>query len=103
MEGGDTWAFDSQTSLHDLFNISGTTDGNSDLSNISGENIFATMNWSYTGTNSYIDHLEPLGNAFTAFRNPDAGRTRRHCEIGCRYPGDWKDSYGGSSCNGLLR
>ena len=72
MEGGDTWAFDAQTSLHTLFNIEGTTDGNNDLSNIAGENIFAAMNWSYTGTNSYIDQLEPLGDAVTAFRNPDA-------------------------------
>ena len=72
MEGGDTWAFDAQTSLHTLFNIEGTTDGNNDLSNITGENIFAAMNWSYTGTNSYIDQLEPLGDAVTAFRNPDA-------------------------------
>jgi Secretion system C-terminal sorting domain len=72
MEGGDTWAFDTQTTLHTLFNINGTTDGNSDLSNIAGEDIFASMNWSYAGTNSYIDHLEPLGDAITAFRNPDA-------------------------------
>jgi len=37
MEGGDTWYYDNQTSVHPMFNIQGLSDGSSDLSNILGQ------------------------------------------------------------------
>ena len=71
MEGGDTWSFDNQTAVHTMFNINGVDDGNNDLGTILG--IYGTftedMNFSYSGDNSYIDHLEPIGPAVLIFEN----------------------------------
>jgi len=63
MEGGDTWAFDSQTSLHNMFGLTGVSDGTSDLSNLEGiDGTFTEgMEFGYNGGNSYIDHLSPAG------------------------------------------
>ena len=71
MEGGDTWAFDNQTVVHTMFNINGVDDGNNDLGTILG--IYGTftedMNFSFSGDNSYIDHLEPISPAVLIFEN----------------------------------
>jgi len=63
MEGGDTWAFDSSTTLHNMFGLSPVADGSADLLVISGVNGTFTegLVFSYTGGNSYIDRLDENG------------------------------------------
>ncbi len=73
MEGGDCWAYDSARSVYNgHFGISGDADGSGDLSTVNG--IAGTMtdgmSFSYTGGNSYIDHISPTGGAVLIFRNP---------------------------------
>ncbi len=70
MEGGDTWAYDTATSVHPYFNINGLVDGTGDLSTVNGYDFFDGMTWSYSGENAYIDHLAPIGTAVTLFSNP---------------------------------
>jgi len=71
MEGGDTWAYDTQTAVHPMFNIDGTDDGSGDMSTVSG--IAGTftegMSFSYSGENSWMDHLEPIDDAFVILEN----------------------------------
>jgi len=71
MEGGDTWAYDPQTAVHDLFSINGISDGSGDLGTISGMSGTFTedLSFSYSGDNDYIDHIAPLGDAFAIFSN----------------------------------
>lgn len=71
MEGGDTWAFDTQTAVHAMFNINGTDDGSSDLGTINGFSGTFTegMSFSYSGENNWIDHLAPLSTAFSILAN----------------------------------
>ena len=71
MEGGDTWAFDSQTAAHAMFNINGEDDGTNDMSTVAGQPGTFTegMSFSYDGTNSYMDHLSPIGSAFLILEN----------------------------------
>ncbi len=75
MEGGDTWAFDSPTPVHAMFNISGDADGNSDLATLNGQAGTFTegMEFSYSGENNWIDHISPTGNAFLVFNNDAVG------------------------------
>ena len=63
MEGADTWAFDSSTSLHSMFGIAPEADGSADLSIINGVDGTFTegMTFSYNGGNSYIDRILPSG------------------------------------------
>jgi hypothetical protein len=69
MEGGDTWAFDPATAVHPYFHIDGLTDGAGDAGPIAGAAGTFTegMYFNYTGGNSYIDHLAPIGSAFAIF------------------------------------
>jgi len=71
MEGGDTWAYDTQTAVHELFNINGTNDGSGNLGTIIGMGTTLTedMSFNYSGENSYIDQLATLGDAFIIFHN----------------------------------
>ncbi len=71
MEGGDTWAYDTQTAAHFLFNINGTNDGSSDMGTVQGQTTTFTegMSFNYSGANSYMDHLEPIGEAFIILEN----------------------------------
>jgi PKD repeat protein len=71
MEGGDTWAYDTQTAVHSMFNTDGTSDGSADLSTINGITGTFTegMTFEYSGDNNYIDHLAPIGSAFTILSN----------------------------------
>ena len=71
MEGGDTWYYDAQTAVHPMFNIQGVSDGSGDLGTILGQNGYFTegMSFSYSGENSYIDHINPISPAFTIFVN----------------------------------
>ncbi len=71
MEGGDAWAFDTQTSAHELFNIEGITDGADDLGTILGESnsIMNGYSFEYDGFNSYIDHIVPKSGGLLIFSN----------------------------------
>jgi len=71
LEGGDTWAFDSQTAVHTMFNINGTDDGSGDMGTVQGQTgtIAEGMSFSYSGENSWMDHLEPIGAAVTILKN----------------------------------
>ena len=77
MEGGDTWYYDPPTPVHPMFNINGTSDGSGDLGTILGQAGTFTegMTFSYTGENSWIDHLTSIPPAQVIFRNqsPDYG------------------------------
>ncbi len=73
MEGGDCWAYDSSRTIYNgHFGINGTSDGSGDLSTVLGETetMCDGMSFSYTGGNSYIDHISPTGGAVQIFRNP---------------------------------
>ena len=71
MEGGDTWFYDSQTAVHPLFSLNATSDGGSDLSTVAGKTGTFTegMSFSYSGDNSWIDHIEASGSATDIFEN----------------------------------
>ncbi|MCD4696714.1 MAG: PKD domain-containing protein, partial [Bacteroidales bacterium] len=71
MEGGDTWAWDSQTAVHPMFNLNGVLDGTSDMGTVLGQNGTFTegMSFIYSGENSYMDHLEEVFPAFLIFEN----------------------------------
>jgi len=73
MEGGDTWAYDSQTAGHEMFNINGTDDGTSDMTIVSGKAGTFTegMSFSYSGENNWMDHIEPISPAFLILENQD--------------------------------
>jgi len=71
MEGGDTWAYDSQTAVHSMFNLNGVEDGSGDMGTVLGQSGTFTegMSFNYSGDNSYMDHLEPISPAFMIFEN----------------------------------
>ena len=75
MEGGDTWAYNSATPVHPMFNINGEANGNSDLSTINGQDgTFASgMTFAYDGENSYIDHISATGSGELLFANEAVG------------------------------
>ena len=64
MEGGDTWCWDTSTSVHPYFGTwlkgaSGCDDGSGDLATINGLSGTFTdgMSWNYNGDNNWIDHI----------------------------------------------
>jgi len=71
MEGGDTWAYDTQTAVHIMFSLTGSADGSGDLGTLSGQSAAFTtgMSFNYSGENSYIDHIDPSGTSFSLFHN----------------------------------
>jgi hypothetical protein len=71
MEGGDTFAFDSETAVHPYFYINGLSDGAGDAGPIQGAvgTFTEGMLFQYSGTNSYMDHIEPLTGAEAIFIN----------------------------------
>jgi hypothetical protein len=71
MEGGDTWAYDDQTPVHPMFNIKGLSDGSNGLNYILGKDSTFTegLLYSYAGDDSWIDQIEPEGDAFTIFQH----------------------------------
>jgi PKD repeat protein len=71
MEGGDTWAYDSQTAVHSMFNINGVADGTGDMGTVLGQSGTFTegMSFNYSGDNSYMDHLETISPAVMIFEN----------------------------------
>ncbi len=77
MEGGDTWFYDDSTDVHQFFNINGLSDGNGDLAEIVGveDGFLSWFSFTYAGTNSYIDQIEPVNNAMLllASESPEYG------------------------------
>lgn len=71
MEGGDTWYYDQQTPVHQMFNVNAVADGSSDLGTINGATATFTdgMVFTYSGENNYIDHIDPINPAFSIFTN----------------------------------
>jgi len=71
MEGGDTWYYDTQTAVHEMFYINATGDGSSDLSTQLGQagTFTAGMTFAYQGENNWIDHLEPMAPAVAVLKN----------------------------------
>ncbi|MCA8960017.1 MAG: S8 family serine peptidase, partial [Planctomycetes bacterium] len=73
LEGGDTWAFDTATTLHGLFSIDGVADGTGDLAQVAGTGIatcdLTGIDLDYVGENAWIDHLAPLAGAWTIQSN----------------------------------
>ncbi|NCC73146.1 MAG: T9SS type A sorting domain-containing protein [Sphingobacteriia bacterium] len=71
MEGGDTWYYDPQTSVHSMFKIDPVEDGSSNLSTIAGQEGTFTegLSFAYNGDNSYIDHIEAILPAVKIFQN----------------------------------
>ncbi|MCK4407187.1 MAG: hypothetical protein KAV44_05900, partial [Bacteroidales bacterium] len=71
MEGGDTWYYDTQTTVHSYFKINPTADGSSDLSTINGQSgsITEGLSYAYAGENNWIDHISPISPAELIFKN----------------------------------
>jgi hypothetical protein len=71
MEGGDTWYYDPSTPVHSMFNINPVSDGSGDLGTIQGVTGTFTegMSFSYTGENSWIDHISNIPPAYMIFNN----------------------------------
>jgi hypothetical protein len=71
MEGGDTWYYDSQTAVHSMFNLDGVADGTSDMGTVLGQagSFTQGMTFSYTGENSWMDHINPIAPAVQIFMN----------------------------------
>ncbi len=65
MEGGDTWAFDDATTVHEYFNIQGLSDGGGDLFDVIGMEggFLSWFSFSYAGMNNYIDQIGPMDSA----------------------------------------
>gem|GEM_PF-563697 len=65
IEGGDTWAYDSQTAVHSMFGISGVADGTSDMEQLLGQagSITEGLTFFYNGDNNYMDHIEAMDGA----------------------------------------
>jgi agmatine deiminase len=77
MEGGDCWAYDSSRTIYNgHFGINGTADGAGDLATVLGQTSTFTqgMTFSYSGMNSYIDHISPTGSAYAIFKNQTDGQ-----------------------------
>lgn len=71
LEGGETWAYDTQTAVHPMFNITGESDGLNDLSTIHGqaETFTDGMSFLYDGDNILIDHISPVSPAVLILEN----------------------------------
>jgi hypothetical protein len=77
MEGGDTWYYDPQTSVHSMFNINAISDGSDDMNTLTGQAGTFTegITFAYAGENNWMDRINPVVPAFMIFRNqsPDYG------------------------------
>ncbi|MCP4695057.1 MAG: hypothetical protein GY859_43925, partial [Desulfobacterales bacterium] len=69
MEGGDTWEWDSPTSVHPYFGIDGLLDGGSDTVTVSGVSGAFTdgIVFTYQGDNLVMDHIDATDGAAGAF------------------------------------
>jgi len=103
LEGADTWYYDQiyySTSLHPMFNILGTDDGDGDLGTINGVagTITEGMIFYFSGDNSYIDHISPINPAYTIFNNA----TPAYAIAVAHDPGTYKTIGSASEFGGLL-
>jgi len=76
MEGGDTWYYDTQTAVHEMFGLTGSSDGSGDLGTILGVAGTFTegLTFNYTGENNWIDHLDATdGVLILKNQSPDYG------------------------------
>ena len=69
IEGGDTWAFDTQTALHEKFHIEGISDGASDTEFLRGLNFLSELDFYYAGQNDWMDRLLPVDGAVPILEN----------------------------------
>jgi hypothetical protein len=71
MEGGDTWAYDSQTIVHPYFHIDGISDGWSDLSTLEGVSgtMADRMSFGYAGESCFVDRIAAYPDAQLIFNN----------------------------------
>jgi len=74
MEGGDTWYYDPQTSVHPYFHVNATSDGAPDASNIVGLPGTFTEGFEFNYSpeepfNNWIDHLAAETGAFLIMAN----------------------------------
>lgn len=72
LEGGSTWWYDYQTSVHPMFNIEGDfgTLGLNNLKGIGGT-MTENMSFTYEGDSLYWDKLDPVEPAFLLLENDD--------------------------------
>ena len=77
LEGGDTWGFDPQTSLHGKFGIASAVDGSSDLRQLKGVSNTLTFDIeaAYIGPNAFIDRIIPSNTAQALLKNYVIGYT----------------------------
>jgi hypothetical protein len=74
LEGGDVWYYDPMGGGYDfgpLFGINATADGGSDMGPVVGQTSTFTqsMNFNYSGENSWMDHIDPTGTGFLVFHD----------------------------------
>ncbi len=73
MEGGDTWAFDSETAVHSYFNIEGLEDGGSDAGPIEGGGRYV-----YRRHALPVHGWQQLDGSHRADRHRNDGLRQRH-------------------------
>jgi len=75
MEGGDTWAYDTQTAVHSMFGLTDSGDGTADLDEVTGiDGTFSQgLYFNYSGENSFIDHIDATAPAENIFENTSVG------------------------------
>ncbi len=78
MEGGDTWAWDPERSVHGYFGIQGIDDGVNDLNRVSGleGTLAAGMEIDYRTDldyGDYVDQLSAIGSAVVILENANRG------------------------------
>jgi len=100
MEGGDTWFFDQNTAVHEMFNINATSDGNGDMGTVVGNPGTFTegMSFTYNGENGWMDHIEAIEPAIKIFDNesPEYGTAVAYDD------GDYKTIGASHEFGGLL-
>lgn len=75
LEGGDVWYYDPLYSggydFGSMFGINAVADGINDLGPVGGltGTFTETMNFTYSGENNYIDHIQATGTGFNIFED----------------------------------
>jgi len=71
MEGGETWFYDDQTTVHPMFNINGELDGFNNLDTLNGQlgTFTEGMSLGYDGDNTLIDQISPIAPAILILEN----------------------------------
>ncbi len=71
MEGGETWDWDLQTTVHPMFSLNGSSGGVSSMYQVIGipDTFTEGMSFSYSGGSYWIDQIEPVGTAVKIFES----------------------------------